>query len=96
MHLVPFPLLALIPLFPLLGAAYCGLLGCGFFKKHGEGAIHWPAILLPWGSFVVTLIAVFTLAGAGHGNVLHQRAWDWFRIGSLSVDVAFQMDRHPR
>jgi NADH-quinone oxidoreductase subunit L len=93
MHLVPFPLLALIPLFPLLGAAYCGLVGCGLFKKYGEGAIHWPAILLPWGSFVVTLIAVITLAGAGHGAVLHQRLWDWFRIGSLSVDAAFQIDR---
>ncbi len=93
MHLVPFPLLALIPLFPLLGAAYCGLAGCGLFKKHGEGAIHWPAILLPWGSFVVTLIAIFTLAGSGHGAALHQRVWDWFRVGSLAVDVAFQMDR---
>ena len=93
MHLVPFPLLALIPLFPLLGAAYCGLVGCGLFKKYGEGAIHWPAILLPWGSFVVTTIAVVTLAGAGHGVVLHQRLWDWFRIGSLSVDAAFQIDR---
>ena len=93
MHLVPFPLLALIPLFPLLGAAYCGLVGCRLFKRYGEGAIHLPAILLPWGSFVVTLVAVFTLAGAGHGAVLHHRMWDWFRIGSMSVDAAFQIDR---
>jgi NADH-quinone oxidoreductase subunit L len=93
MHLVPFPLLALIPLFPLLGAVYCGLVGCGLFKKYGEGAIHWPAILLPWGSFAITVAAVITLAGAGHGAVLHQRLWDWFRIGSLSVDAAFQIDR---
>jgi NADH-quinone oxidoreductase subunit L len=93
MHLVPFPLLALIPLFPLLGAAYCGLVGCRLFKKYGEGAIHLPAILLPWGSFVITVAAVITLAGAGPGAVLHQRLWDWFRIGSLSVDAAFQIDR---
>ena len=91
--LVDFPLLGLIPLIPLVGAALTGLFGSRIFKRHGEPAIYWPAILLPWVSFVIAVWGLVALAGAGHGAVLHHRYWTWMAAGSLQVDIAFQMDR---
>ncbi|MBP6875328.1 MAG: NADH-quinone oxidoreductase subunit L [Candidatus Eisenbacteria bacterium] len=93
MHLASFPLLFLIPLLPLIGAVYNGLLGVRMQKRFGEAAVHWPAILLPWGSFVIALAAFVSLAGQGHGAALYQNLWGWIRIGSLDADVAFLMDR---
>jgi len=92
MHLVHFPL-GLIPLLPLLGAAYAGLFGVRLQKRYGEAAIYWPTILLPWISFLITVAAVVQLAGVGHGAVLHHKVWSWIAVGTLQVDAAFQMDR---
>ncbi len=93
MHLVDFPLLALIPALPLLGAALTGLFGSRLQRRWGEGVIYWPAILLPWGSFVITVAAVATLAGAGSESILYHRLWSWFHVGWLNAELAFQMDR---
>jgi len=93
MHLASFPLLFLIPVLPLIGAAYNGLFGAQIQRRFGEPAVHWPAIVLPWGSFVLSLAAFLTLAGQGHGAALYQNLWGWIRIGVLSADVAFLMDR---
>jgi NADH-quinone oxidoreductase subunit L len=92
MHLVHFPL-GLIPLLPLLGAAYAGLFGVRLQRRYGEAAIYWPTILLPWVSFLITVAAVVQLAGADHGVVLHHKVWSWIAVGTLQVDAAFQMDR---
>ena len=92
MHLVHFPL-GLIPLLPLLGAAYTGLFGVRLQRRYGEAAIYWPTILLPWISFLITVVAVVQLAGAGHDAALYHKAWSWMAVGSLQVDAAFQMDR---
>lgn len=93
MHLQSFPMLVWIPLLPMLGAIYNGLLGLRMQRRFGEPAVHWPAVLLPWASFVLSVVAFVTLAGAGHGVSLYQRLWGWMRIGVLDADLAFQMDR---
>ncbi|HOX26173.1 MAG TPA: NADH-quinone oxidoreductase subunit L [Candidatus Krumholzibacteria bacterium] len=92
MHLEHFPL-GLIPLLPLLGAVYAGFFGARLQRRWREPVIYWPAIVLPWASFVITVVAVAKLAGAGHHTALYHRAWSWLSVGSLQVDVAFQMDR---
>ncbi len=92
MHLVHFPL-GLIPLLPLLGAAYAGLFGVRMQRRFGEAAIYWPTILLPWISCLITVVAVVQLAGAGHHAALYHKAWSWMSVGNLQVDAAFQMDR---
>jgi NADH-quinone oxidoreductase subunit L len=93
MHLQDFPLLFLIPFLPLLGAAYNGLLGARLQKRYGEGIVHWPAVVLPWISFIISFAAFVKLAGAGHGAALYQNLWGFIRIGVLQADFAFSMDR---
>jgi NADH-quinone oxidoreductase subunit L len=92
MHLVHFPL-GLIPLLPLLGAAYAGLFGVRLQRRFGEAAIYWPTILLPSISCLIAIAAVVQLAGAGHHAALYHKVWSWIAVGSLQVDAAFQMDR---
>ncbi len=92
MHLVAYPL-GLIPLLPLIGAAYSGLFGIRLQRRYGEAAIYWPTILLPWASFVIALIGVVKLAGAGPEAALYHNVWSWLHVGALRADVAFQMDR---
>jgi len=92
MHLQDFPL-GLIPLFPLIGSAYCAFLGLRMQRKYGEAAVHVPAIIFPALSTIVAVAGFFTLAGAGHGTALYDRLWSWFDIGHLQGDFAFIMDR---
>jgi NADH-quinone oxidoreductase subunit L len=93
MHLQSFPLLFLIPLLPALGALWNGLVGLRMQRRFGEAGVHWPAVVLPWASFVIAAGAFVTLAGAGHGVALYQKLWSWIPIGLLQADVAFTMDR---
>ena len=88
-----FPWLALIPLAPLLGAAYNGLAGCRMQARFGKPAVHLPAILLPALSFVVTVLAFLKLlALPPPQRVLYCHLWDWMPIGQLDVGFAFIMD----
>jgi NADH-quinone oxidoreductase subunit L len=93
MHLQSFPLLFLIPVLPALGALWNGVVGLRLQRRFGEPGVYWPAVLLPWGSFVITAAAFVTLAGAGHGAALYQKLWSWIPIGVLQADLAFTMDR---
>jgi NADH-quinone oxidoreductase subunit L len=93
MHLQSFPLLFLIPLLPAIGALYNGLLGLRMQRRFGPAAVHLPAVILPWGSFVVALAGFISLASAGHNVSLYQNLWGWIRVGVLQADFAFQMDR---
>jgi NADH-quinone oxidoreductase subunit L len=93
MHLQSFPLLFLIPLLPAVGALWNGLVGLRVQRRFGEPGVFWPAVVLPWGSFVIAAAAFLSLAGAGHGAALHQRLWSWIPVGVLQADVAFTMDR---
>ncbi|MBN1944271.1 MAG: NADH-quinone oxidoreductase subunit L [Bradymonadales bacterium] len=88
-----YPYLFLIPLLPLLSAAFYGVFGLKVHRRFGEKAVHWPAVLLPWGSFLVSAIGLVTLASLhGEHAALHQSVWSWIHIGALQVDLAFLMD----
>ncbi len=88
-----FPLLFLIPLLPLLGAVWNGVMGKTMQRRFGHAAIHLPAILLPAGSFVIALWSFLTLAGAPHGTSMINHLWTWLPVGTLQAEVTFLMDR---
>jgi len=90
---VEFSYLFLIPLLPLIGAVYNGLFGLQLHRKYGEGVAHWPAVALPWVSFVIALWGFIELAGLEEGQFLHQSLWAWMPVGVVDADLAFMMDR---
>ncbi len=89
-----FPLLTIIPLAPLLGAAYNALFGYRMQKKFGHSAVHLPAIIMPAISFIVTLLAFFKLLSLpASERVLIATLWDWMPIGQLDSQFSFIMDQ---
>ncbi len=85
--------LALIPLAPLVGAAYNGLLGCRMQARFGKPAVHLPAIALPAISFIVTVVAFAKLlALPAEERTLYCHLWEWMPIGQLDASFAFIMD----
>jgi NADH-quinone oxidoreductase subunit L len=92
MHLHHFSLLFLIPLLPLIGAAYNGLFGAYIQRRFGRKAVFIPAIILPWSSFVIALVAFISLAQQDKNTAIYQHLWEWVNIGVLRVDMAFLMD----
>ena len=86
---VSFELLWLIPFLPLLGAIINGMLSLGGARSAigpNRGFVSLIAVLMPALSFVITVIAAFTLSGvatAGLNNALTQTLWEW-----IAVDVA--------
>jgi len=88
-----FGLLWLIPVLPLIGAAINGLFGAHLMRKFGPRINHIIAILLPTGSFVITVVALFTLMGLPEeGRALHQNLFPFIHIGFFDADMAFWMD----
>ena len=91
-------MLALIPLFPLIGFLINGS-WYAFFqsppgrKKAGAivpGVIATLAIL---SSFVVSLILFLELKGmSGEGRVMDQLVLQWITIGNFKLDIAFHLD----
>jgi NADH-quinone oxidoreductase subunit L len=92
MQLHNFPLLFLIPFLPLLGAIYNALLGPAMQKRFGRPAVHLPAIILPWSSFLVAVVSFIVLTRQETGTVVYQHLWDWLHVGILRADLAFLMD----
>ncbi|MBF0245577.1 MAG: NADH-quinone oxidoreductase subunit L, partial [Planctomycetes bacterium] len=85
--------LALIPLAPLLGAAYNGLLGCRMQARFGNRAVHLPAIAMPTISFLVTVYAFIKLLPLhGEERVLLCHLWNWIPVGNLDAGFSFIMD----
>ena len=85
--------LALIPLAPLLGAAYNGLLGRYMQQRFGKPAVHIPAVLLPAISFAVTAAAfVKMLSLPADERTLLCHLWNWLPVGGLNAGMAFLMD----
>jgi NADH-quinone oxidoreductase subunit L len=82
--------LHLIPLLPLAGAAFCGLVG-RWVPKSWVSAVALSAVLL---SFLVGVTAFREIAG-GEGGALqiHQLVYSWFSVGRLSVDLGLTLDR---
>ena len=93
MTMTQYPLLALIPLLPLLGAAYNAFVGARMQKRFGYAAVHVPAILMPGISFVITVLAFARLVSLPHHErVLTTTLWSWMPVGSVDAGVAFLMD----
>ncbi|HSW38170.1 MAG TPA: NADH-quinone oxidoreductase subunit L [Acidobacteriota bacterium] len=92
MQLHSFSLLFLIPLLPLLGAIYNAFLGRTMQRRFGRPAVHLPAIILPWCSFLVAVAAFVVLARQEAGTAVYQHLWDWLHVGVLRADLAFLMD----
>lgn len=89
-----FPLLAIIPAAPLVGAAYNAFLGAALQKRFGRAVVHIPAIAMPTISFLVTLVAFGTMLMqpvADRGLTLHM--WDWMVVGSLNVGMNLVADQ---
>jgi NADH-quinone oxidoreductase subunit L len=92
---VSAPWVALIPLLPLAGAILLGFRGERLQKRSGKGVVGWIAVATVGTSFLVSLIAFFRLlaldeharAGGLVANLL-----PWIHVGSLNVDLAFQVD----
>src|ERR1700738_5422455 len=82
--------LHLIPLLPLAGAAFCGLVG-RWVPKSWVSAVALSAVLL---SFLVGVTAFREIAG-GEGSPLqiHELVYSWFSVGRLSVDLGLTLDR---
>jgi NADH-quinone oxidoreductase subunit L len=88
-----FGYLWLIPLFPLLGAAINGLGGFFLMRKFGPKVNHSIAVLMPSLSFVVTVIAFFSLLGLPEdARALHQVLFPFIHVGFFDADFAFWFD----
>src|ERR1051325_2431821 len=82
-------LVALIPLFPLIGAAVLLLSG----KRWRDASSGWLASLLVATSFVTALALLFHLIGkASSDRLVVSNVWDWITVGRFHVEVAFRAD----
>jgi NADH-quinone oxidoreductase subunit L len=93
------PLLAWIPLLPLLGALFNLTLG----RKLSDRTVHTVAIGAVGLSFLVTAIAVFgplwgqfkaftASGGTAAAPEIRQVVYTWIEVGSFKVDLAFRLD----
>ncbi|MGH7895416.1 MAG: NADH-quinone oxidoreductase subunit L, partial [Candidatus Binatia bacterium] len=92
---VSAPFVALIPLLPLAGAVVLGLGGAALQKRSGKGIVGAIAVGTVTASFLLSLLAFVQLAGmdehARAGGLLAD-LFPWIHVGSLRLDVAFQVD----
>ncbi len=88
--------LGLIPLFPLAGSLFCGLLALIWaHRTEGppKGLVGVIATLMPAASFGVVLAGFLALRGLPPGErALTQTLFTWIRSGSLRIDVGFLLD----
>jgi NADH-quinone oxidoreductase subunit L len=90
---VAFPLLALVPLAPLAGAAILGLGGSTIQKRMGKGAVGAIACGTVGVSFVVAVTGFFRLlALPPEARLLGAHLFRWIDVGTLQVDAAFLLD----
>ncbi len=92
-------MIALIPLFPLIGFLINGCWYAFFQAPQGRkkahagipGAIATLSILA---SFVVGVILFLQLQGspAEEGRVLQQNLFSWMQVGTFNIDLAFKLD----
>jgi NADH-quinone oxidoreductase subunit L len=81
--------LRMIPLLPLLGAAYLLLFG----RRHSRKVIHTIATVAVFASCVISLDAFFFgLPPLVHEGGIVDLVYPWFAGGGLSVDFALRMD----
>src|SRR4051794_21599314 len=91
-------MLALIPLFPLIGFLINGTwYAFGQApkgrKKAGSKVPGWIATLFIFLSFVVSLILFIQLTGMeGEHRSIEQVLYSWMSVGSFHLDMAFRVD----
>lgn len=90
-------MLALIPLFPLIGflingSWYAFGQAPRGHKKASAAITGGIATIAIAASFVVSLLLFFQLQGMGESRVIEQSLFKWMTIGSFNVDMAFRLD----
>ncbi len=94
-HVAQTPYVALIPLLPLAGAIVLGFFGERMQARLGKHAVGTLAVATVTASFVLSLIAFLQLVGmeehAREGGLL-VTLLPWIHVGTLNVDLAFQVD----
>ncbi|HXJ37121.1 MAG TPA: NADH-quinone oxidoreductase subunit L [Candidatus Eisenbacteria bacterium] len=94
-HVAQAPYVALIPLLPLAGAIVLGFFGERMQARLGKQAIGTLAVATVTASFVLSLVAFLQLVGmeehAREGGLL-VTLLPWIHVGTLHVDLAFQVD----
>jgi len=81
--------LFLIPLLPLLGAAYLALFG----PRHSRAVVQTLACLTVFAAFVISADAFFfALPKVVHEGGLSEIVYSWFSAGTVDVDLALRMD----
>jgi len=81
--------LALIPLFPLLGFVVNAMLG----RRLPKGVSGGLASVAMVASFVVSVASVWQLAGLDpEARAIEQTLYAWIASGELNIDLAFRLD----
>jgi NADH-quinone oxidoreductase subunit L len=84
-----FSHLHMIPLLPLLGAAYLILAG----KRHSRRVVQTLASLTVFASFVISADAFFFgLPAVVHQGGITELVYEWFSGGNVTVDLSLRMD----
>jgi NADH-quinone oxidoreductase subunit L len=84
-----FSHLYMIPLLPLLGAAYLILAG----KRHSRSVVQTVASIAVFASFVISADAFFFgLPAVVHRGGITELVYEWFSGGNVTVDLSLRMD----
>src|SRR4030067_888333 len=76
---------SLIPLLP-----FTGFLIAGLFGRYLKEKAAYVAIAGVVGAFLLSVNAFFRVL---HGTIINENIYTWMTIGSLSVNVGFQIDQ---
>jgi NADH-quinone oxidoreductase subunit L len=87
METVSFPLLFLIPLLPLAGAAFLALFGA----KLERGLVTLIALGSVFGAFAVMCIGTWVFMRSG--TPLEALAWNWISVGRYRFELALGLDQ---
>jgi NADH-quinone oxidoreductase subunit L len=83
-------LLLAVPLAPLVGSAIAGLLGTKFFGNVVGRKVSTVATIL--GVLVALILSVHTLMAVQDGASFNANIYHWMTVGTLSMDIGFQID----
>src|SRR4051812_42257443 len=82
-------MLALIPLFPLLGSAINATVG----RKLPQVVTGWLASLAMLASFAVSVLVVMQVAGLpADARAIEQTLYTWIASDDFTLDLAFRVD----
>jgi len=91
LHLVEFDLIKWIAILPLLGAIVNGFFGERLRARFGNAGVSAVACGVVLAAFALSVATFARLVGVD-GRVLVDRAYEWFAVGDLKVQVSFLVD----